>query len=247
MNSMAIATVVIGIFLFVLFQIIKVMRRQTEAAREVRQRLGFVGVESVDPTLLSRIAAIKSPKTGKVKLSKVYRRDQGSHVLYDCYVDHETGSHGADQCSVLVGRGWQLPSLRLLPRIGGESKGWGLLNRLTLLAGKHGGFEEVHFDNQPEFSKKYTALSRTPHEVTARIPVEVWRDLAAFPDMLFLEAEGDTIIFSSMEELTARVRGDFATREAESLTKMMETGRRLNSIFESCLAHVAYEPARSNR
>lgn len=182
MSSTTITILALGVISFVLYQVFRVIRRQLEAAAQVRQRLGFVKVETVEPALIARIAAIMSPQTGKVKVTKVHKRDQGSHVLYDCYVDHEKNSDSVDHCSVLVGRNWRLPSLRLAPRVGGEGKGWSILNKLTLLAVRQGGYEEVKFENQPEFAKKYTALSRTPQEVAGRIPGEVWRDLAASRD-----------------------------------------------------------------
>jgi hypothetical protein len=243
MSSTAIPILLAGVFLFTLYLVVRTLRRQAEIGRQVRQRLGFISVEPVDPALVERIAAILVTSGGKVSVSKVYKRDQGSYWLYDCRVMNGRNAESADQSSVIVGRDWQLPSLRLAPRLGGEGKGWNLLNRLTLMASKQGGFEQVELSDQPEFSKKYVALSRTPQDVPRLIPGEVWRDLAAFPEMLFIQAEGDTVIFSTFQDPKRRAQGDFETIETAGLNWVMETGRRLNNIFESCHSRAEREPS----
>jgi hypothetical protein len=224
----------IGFFVLVLFLVIRMARRQMERSDQIRQRLGFTKVEPVDPALVERLSALLETKCGRVRVSRIYKRDHGSYALYDCRVRHGHNSDSNDECSVLVGRGWQLPSLKLAPQFGGEGKAWGWLNRLALMAIKEGGFEQVVLSDQPEFAKKYVALSRTPQDVARQVPSEVWRELAALPAQLFLQAQGDTIMFSDIDTLTRRTPKDRETAETEALRQSIDYAARLNSIFERC-------------
>jgi len=231
----------IGFFGLVLFLVIRMARRQMELSNQIRQRLGFIKVEPVDPALVERLKALLDTKRGQVRVSQVYRREHGSYTLYDCRVRHGHDSDSNDECSVMVGRGWQLPSLKLAPQFGGEGKAWGWLNRLALMAIKEGGFEQVALSDQPEFAKKYVALSRTPLDVARQVPSEVWRELAALPVQLFLQGQGDTIMFSDLDTLTRRIPKDRETAETEALRQTIDYAARLNSIFERCRTGVVNE------
>jgi hypothetical protein len=233
---------VVSAFVLAITFIFRTARKQAELGHQIRQRLGFLSVEPVDPTLVERIAAILDPKEGKIRVSKVYKRDHGAYTLYDCRVVHGSHSDHADQSSVIVGRGWQLPSLRLAPRLGGEGKGWQLLNRLTLLAIKQGGFDQVVLDHQPELAKKYVVLSRRPQEVSRLIPGDVWRGLAACPEQLMLQTDGDTVMFSTLPAPNSRPSGGFETTETDRLKGAIDTASRLNSILNSCRSQVVEEP-----
>ena len=238
-------TLIIGVAAITLTHIFRLARRQAELSRQIRQRLGFIEIEQSDPALVERLNRILEPDGGGVKVSKVFKRDYGSYALYDCRVLEGRNDKNADLKTVIVGRGWQVPSLRLAPRMGGEGRGWKLLNSLTLLAVKQGGFEPIALETSPEFTKKYTALSRSPQDAACQVPGEVWSDLAALPGLLMIDAEGDTVIFSDCKALTERIKGDFETQETERLKQVIETASRLNGVFEHCMAGVVKEPAMS--
>jgi hypothetical protein len=243
MTQSLIITLFVGAFVFTLGLVIRTARRQAELGRQIRQHLGFLTVEPVDPALVERIRVILQPKDGRIRVSKVHKRDHGSYTLYDCRVEQGRHSDSADQTTVLVGRGWRLPSLRLAPRFGGEGKGWRLLNRLTLMAIKQGGFEQVALDDQPELAQKYVVLSRRPQEVTSQIPRDFWRALAAFPEQLMLQAEGDTIMFSTLDVLNRRASGGFEAVETDRLKRSIDTAARLNGLFDICRQGAVKETA----
>ena len=234
MSESMIAILIFGAVITLIFLIIRTARKQTEQSRQLRQRLGFSPVEPVDPGLVEKITAIVSPKNEKALVSKVYKRDYGSYILYYCHIKSSRNSDSANPSSVIVGQGWQFPSIRISPVLGGAGKAWNLLNRFALLAVKHGGFEEIDLTDQPEFSRKYHVLSRSSRAGLQAVPGDVWRDLAALPKQVFLQAEGDTVIFFTMETLTKRRKGDYETRESEHLKRSIDTAARLASVFNGC-------------
>lgn len=229
----------IGVMIFVavtclVLIMVRTVRKQEEQGRQIRQRLGFSPVEPVDPGLVQRVSTIEAANNQKAIVSKVYKRDYGSYVLYDCRIKSSRNSESDNPSSVIVGQGWRLPSIRITPTLGGAGKAWNLLNRFALLAVKHSGFEQVELRDQLEFSKKYHLLTRSSQVILQAVPGEVWRDLASLQEQFFLQAEGDTVIFFTLETLTNRIKGDYETRETGQLKRTIDTAARLADVFNGC-------------
>ncbi|UCD63500.1 MAG: hypothetical protein JSW34_12250 [Candidatus Zixiibacteriota bacterium] len=212
---------------------IRTIRNRREMIRQVRMRLGFSPVDNLEQDLLERISSIAGTGKHKVRVSRLYKRDQGSSVLYDCHISSSQKSNSGAPSSVLVVRGLDLPAFRLAARFASKTMFSGIFRQLTKLALKQGGFEHVEFSHIREFADKYTLVTTDPDRLRSEVPEDVWHGIAGVGLQLFLRGEGDVIVFSAFDWAARRQRGGFEAIETERLKQAIDTASRLSDLFGS--------------
>ncbi|UCG63163.1 MAG: hypothetical protein JSV52_07750 [Candidatus Zixiibacteriota bacterium] len=235
-----IATVIVIFVACMVVWGIRTAKRQKEALLQLRTRLGFSRIEDVDEALRNRIASIAKSGKERVRVGKVFKRDEGSCTLYDCQIYSSRNKNNNSRSSVLVIPGVNLPAFRLAPCMVKSGTFAGLMRKATQMALKQGGFSEVDVGSMPDFSAKYLLAAKEPERVRAEIPSSVWREIMALSNYFFMKGESDTIIFSVMDVTAMRGRGGFVKQEEERLSQAVRVASSLAGIFKSTKREASY-------
>ncbi len=234
-----IPTAIIIAFVSLVFWVIRSTKKQREAIRQIHFKLGFTEVLTPDQALLDRITAVARHRNERISVSKVYKRDEGSCVLYDCQIYSSREKNSGHRSSVLVVPEAHLPAFRLAPCMAETGLFSGLVRKATQLAMTQGDFSVVDTASMPDFSARYLLVAKDPGRIQAELPSQLWREIMALSDRFFLQARDDTIIFSVFD-MAARRKGSSAGQEEERLSEVIKVASALGRIFKSTARDAVY-------
>jgi hypothetical protein len=235
-----IATFIIIYIVCLIAWIIRMVKKRKEVFEQVLTRLGFTAVINPDEALLDRIIPMVQQHNEKVSVRKVYKRNEGCGVLYDCHIYRSRERNSESRSSVFVMPGLDLPAFRLAPCMVRSGMFSGLMRKATQMALNQGGFAQVDTSYMPDFSAGYMLAAKDPDKVRVEMPSHLWREIMALSDHLFMKGQGDTVIFSVIDIAAIRKKGSFEGQEEERLAQAVAVASGLGCVFKSALREPAY-------
>jgi hypothetical protein len=196
LESFAPILVVAVIAALAVFIVKRIKKHQAERAR-VLQEFGFIECKPVDPAVVEKLASLTSVGKSKAIVKHLYRRQQGAFDFYLADFDSAGDSDSAElDTIVMISPDAALPRFSVMPHIPGHGRISSLANSLLSHVARRHGFKDVAVSPGSEFDRKYGLFAPQSEPVLSAVSTDAWESLAAIPQLLSIEAGGDTISFS---------------------------------------------------
>ena len=230
----AVAWIVAALVITLIFWIVRTVKRQNEIYRSVRQRLGFSEVTPIDRDFVERIARVKEHQKSKLIIKRLYKREESGYTLCDFQYDYKGSDSSATPMHVMIGRHWDFPAFKMIPKIEGGGMLKGLLGQALNMIMKRGGFRPVEIPGAHRFNEQYTVLARDDDELKRKVPQAVWDALAAVPEKLMLFADGDLVDVGRFDITRKRPKGSFEELHAKGLRDAIDLSAKVAAALSSC-------------
>jgi hypothetical protein len=212
------------------FAIKRVKKQLAERVRTL-QEFGFFACKPVDATVVGKVAAVASLGKSKASISQLYQRHQGSFDLYLADINRTGDSDSSNPTSiVMIIPHASIPQFTVTPRIPGQGRLSALANSLLAQIARRPGFKDVTIGAGSEFDRRYGLSAPEGDAILAGIPADVWNRLAALPQLLSIDAGGDTIVFSVVVTSVKSARYNFENFR-DFIRTHIELAERINELF----------------
>jgi hypothetical protein len=222
MESFAIFVSGIAIFVLIVTAIRRTQTMKAEQNRLLRE-FGFVSLKRVEPTLEERVRSLVPQHQKSIRLVNIHQldRNDGKVYIFDLYTGGKNSS--TYKSIAIISQYLNLSRFSLYPKINlGGIIGKALNKMIKYIVSRN--LREIILDNNPEFMNKYQLFGNDRDSVKEIYSGDLPRRLLEKADLFYIQAEGDTVLFSRFNPET---RQYYHYLNRKSLQSIIDDARML--------------------